>query len=43
MTSLRKILLQLAAAPGVTQAAQSLAFDLANALPCQTELLSHFL
>ena len=40
---LREILLQLAAAPGVAQPAQSLAFDLANALSCQAELLPHFL
>jgi len=33
----------LPAAPGVTQPAQGLALDLANALSCQTELLPHFL
>ena len=43
ITSLSEILLQLAAATRVAQAAQSLAFDLANALSCQAELLPYFL
>ena len=43
ITSLSEILLQLAAAPGMAQAAQSLALDLTNALSRQAELLPHFL